>query len=293
MIDTLRVGATYPQIELGGDPDAVRAIAAAVEGFGYDHLLAYDHVVGAVHEGRTEPLTGPYDENDPFHDPFVMFSYLAGRHDHLDFVTGILILPQRQTVLVAKQAADLAVMSGGRLRLGVGVGWNPVEYEALGQEFGTRGARQAEQIPLLRRLWSEDVVTFDGRFDRIDRAGIRPRPQVAPEIWLGGFSDAAFKRAARLGDGFIFGGPRSVVEPQWERVRGLLAEEGRPVEGFGAEYALLTNKGARDLAAKAEEWATWGGTHVTVVTMGLGLDSVEAHIDYFGSAAREFGLSPR
>jgi probable F420-dependent oxidoreductase len=271
----------------------VRAVGAAVEALGFDHLLAYDHVLGAAHDGRQPTLTGPYDETDPFHDPFVMFSYLAGRHEALEFVTGVLILPQRQTVLVARQAADLSLLSGGRLRLGVGVGWNPVEYEALGQDFSTRGVRQAEQIPLLRRLWSGEVVEVDGRFDRIDRAALVPRPTRPPEIWLGGFSDAAFRRAARLGDGFLFGGRRDEVSGQWNRVRELLAEEGRPVEGFGSEYAILSNKGPADVAAKIEQWQQWGGTHATVVTMGLGLDSTEAHIDYLGRTAAALDLRPR
>ena len=146
----MQIGVVYPQIELRGDPTAVRRIGRAVEDLGFDHLLAYDHVLGAVHADRTPELTGPYTEHDPFHDPFVMFAYLAGITERLRFATGILILPQRQTALVARQAADVDLMSGGRLRLGVGVGWNHVEYQALGQDFHTRGARQEEQIQLLQ-----------------------------------------------------------------------------------------------------------------------------------------------
>src|SRR5262249_52891598 len=157
--------------------------------------------LGAVHEDRIPPLWGPYDENDPFHDPFVLFAYLAGRTERLAFVTGVLVLPQRQTALVAKQAADLALLSGDRFRLGVGVGWNPVEYTGLGQDFATRGLRLDEQIGLLRRLWGEPVVSFEGRFDAIDRAGTVPRPRRLIPIWLGGWVEAALRRAARLGDG--------------------------------------------------------------------------------------------
>src|SRR6185295_9430773 len=149
------IGVVYPQIELGGDPTAVREIGRAVEDLGFDHLLAYDHVLGAVHTDRMPPLTGPYTERDPFHDPFVMFAYLAGLTERIQFATGVLILPQRQTALVARQAADVDLLSGGRLRLGVGVGWSHVEYEALGQNFRTRGAREEEQIDLLRRLFNE------------------------------------------------------------------------------------------------------------------------------------------
>src|SRR3977135_4678833 len=149
----MEIGVVYPQNELRGDPSTVRRIGRAVEDLGFDHLLAYDHVLGAVHAGRNPQLTGPYTEHDPFHDPFVMFAYLAGITERIGFVTGILSLPQRQTALVARQAADVDLLSGGRLRLGVGVGWNYVEYEALGQDFHTRGARTGEASKMLRRLF--------------------------------------------------------------------------------------------------------------------------------------------
>src|SRR6478735_5872129 len=165
----MQIGAAYPQNELRGDASGVRRIGKAVEDLGFDHLLAYDHVLGAVHADRTPPLPGPYTERDPFHDPFVLFGYLAGITERIGFATGVLVLPQRQTALVARQAADVDLLCGGRLRLGVGVGWNHVEYEALGQDFRTRGARQEEQIGLLRRLFVEPVVDFGGRFDRVDR----------------------------------------------------------------------------------------------------------------------------
>ena len=166
----------YPQTELGGDPEAVGHIGLAVEELGYDYLMAYDHVVGASLD-REPKLRGPYSEADPFHDPFVMFAYLAGMTKRIDFVTGVLILPQRQTVLVAQQSADLDLLSGERQRLGIGVGWNYVEYDALGQDFDTRGLRADEQIELIRRLWTEPLVTFHGRFDSIDRGNINPRPK--------------------------------------------------------------------------------------------------------------------
>src|SRR6201989_2838488 len=194
----MQIGAVYPQIELRGDPSAVRRLGLAGEELGFDYLLAYDHVRGAVHADRTPQLTGPYTEHDPFHDPFVMFAYLAAITERLQFATGILILPQRQTALVARQAADLDLLSGGRRRLGVGIGWNHVEYEALGQQFRTRGARQQEQIGLLRQLFTEDVVDFSGRFDRIDRAALVPQPAHTIPIWLGGSSHAAYDRCARL-----------------------------------------------------------------------------------------------
>ena len=202
----MRVGAVFPQTEIGSDPADVRRWATTVEDLGYDHILAYDHVLGAVHADRARQLPGPYGEHDPFHDPFVMFAYLAGITERTGFATGVLVLPQRQTALVARQAADVDLLSGGRFRLGVGVGWNYVEYEALGEDFGTRGARQEEQVKLLRRLFTEPVVDFSGRFDRVDRAALVPKPARPIPIWLGGSSEAAFDRAARLADGFIFFG---------------------------------------------------------------------------------------
>ena len=224
----VRLGAVYPQTELNGAAAAVRSICDALESSGYDHLLAYDHVLGAVHHGRTPPMPdGGYSEQDPFHDPFVLFAYLAGRTQRLKFVTGVIILPQRQTVIVAKQAASLALLSDNRLRLGVGLGWNFVEYEGLGQDFSTRGARLDEQVPLLRQLWTQPVIHFDGRFDHIDRAGILPRPHSTIPIWLGGSGERAFHRAARLGDGFIFTGPWSDMPAQWRRMQQVLAEQDR------------------------------------------------------------------
>lgn len=249
----MQIGAVYPQIELRGDPRAVRRLGLAVEELGFDYLLAYDHVLGAVHADRTPELTGPYTEHDPFHDPFVMFAYLAAITERLQFATGILILPQRQTALVARQAADLDLLSGGRLRLGVGIGWNYVEYEALGQQFRTRGARQEEQIGLLRRLFTEDVVDFSGRFDRIDRAALVPRPAHPIPIWLGGSSEAAYDRAARLADGFIFiGGDIDRTIDAWKRLRDRVRSLGRSVEEFGAEYVVRPQGPPGDLTAEVD-----------------------------------------
>jgi probable F420-dependent oxidoreductase len=288
----MQIGAVYPQIELRGDPSAVRRVGLAVEELGFDYLLAYDHVLGAVHGDRTPRLTGPYTEHDPFHDPFVMFAYLAAITERLEFATGILVLPQRQTALVARQAADLDLLSGGRLRLGVGIGWNHVEYEALGQQFRTRGARQEEQIGLLRRLFTEDVVDFSGRFDRIDRAALVPKPTRPIPIWLGGSSEAAYDRAARLADGFIFiGGDIDHTIDAWESLRDRVRSLGRSVEAFGAEYVLRPQVPPGDLTAEIDAWREAGGTHFSVVTMGLGLDGVDGHIDYLASVADALSLS--
>ena len=288
----MQIGVVYPQIELGGDPSAVRRFGRAVEDLGFDHVLAYDHVLGAVHADRTPQLSGPYTEHDPFHDPFVMFAYLAGITERIGFATGILILPQRQTVLVARQAADVDLLSGGRLRLGVGVGWNYVEYEALGQDFRTRGARQEEQIELLRRLFTEPVVDFSGRFDRVDRAALVPKPARPIPIWLGGSSEVTFDRAARLADGFIFiGGDADHTIDAWERLRDRVGGLGRSVEDFGGEYVWAPRGGTGDLTAAIDAWRETGGTHVSMVTMGRGLDSVDGHIDYLASVADALSLS--
>jgi probable F420-dependent oxidoreductase len=288
----MQIGVVYPQTELGGDPIAVRRIGRAVEDLGFDHLLAYDHVLGAVHADRRPPLTGPYTEHDPFHDPFVMFGYLAGITERIGFATGILILPQRQTALVARQAADVDLLSGGRLRLGVGVGWNPVEYEALGEDFGTRGARQEEQIDLLRRLFSEPVVDFSGRFDRVDRAALVPKPTRPVPIWLGGFGQAAFERAARLADGFIFfGGGTDRAIGAWNRARDRVADLGRSADEFGGDYVAVSGANLDELAKEVTDWREAGGTHLSVVTMGLGLDSVDAHLDYLASVADALNIT--
>jgi probable F420-dependent oxidoreductase len=288
----MQIGAVYPQYELLGDPTAIRRIGRAVEDLGFYHILAYDHVLGAVHAGRVPELTGPYTESDPFHDPFVMFAYLAGITERIRFATGVLVLPQRQTALVARQAADVNLLSGGRLRLGVGVGWNYVEYEALGQDFGTRGARQEEQIELLRRLFTEPVVEFSGRFDRVPRASLVPKPARPIPIWLGGSGEAAFARAARLADGFIFfGGGIDHVVDAWDRLRDRVAGLGRSVDDFGADYVVLPGGGIDDLSAEVDAWREAGGTHVSVVTMGLGFGSVDGHIDYLASVAGTLGLS--
>lgn len=288
----MKIGVVYPQIELRGDPVAVRRIGKAVEDLGFDHLLAYDHVLGAVHADRKPALTGPYTENDPFHDPLVMFAYLAGITERIEFATGVLILPQRQTALVARQAADVDLLSGGRLRLGVGVGWNHVEYDALGQDFHRRGAREEEQIGLLRQLFTEPVVDFTGRFDRVDRAALIPRPERSVPIWLGGGGEAAYDRAARLADGFIFSATdidRAI--PTWQNLRARVAAHGRPVDEFGGDFVVRPGEELGGFPAMIDAWREAGGTHVSVVTMGLGLDSADSHIGYLTSAARALGLS--
>jgi probable F420-dependent oxidoreductase len=294
----MKIGAVYPQIELNGDPESVDRIGRAVEELGYDHIVFYDHVVGAVHENRNPPLWehGPYTDKDPFHDPFVVFGYLAGITKRIEFVTGILILPQRQTVLVAKQCTDVDLLSGGRLRLGVGTGWNYVEYDALGQSFETRGPRLTEQIGFLRQLWSEPLVTFEGRFDSIDRGNIIRRPKRRIPIWCGGFAEPAYRRAVQLADGFIFAASLDAGGlPGWKRVKELLAETGRPVEGFGAQYLIQDDTAAGLAVADAVDvirrWQDAGGTDVSVVTMGRGYKTAEQHIDHLAELRQRVGAT--
>lgn len=295
----MKIGAAYPQTELGGDPVALDAIGRAVEALGYDHLLMYDHVVGAVHENRDPPLWegGPYTDKHPFHDPFVAFGYLAGITQRIELVTGVLILPQRQTVLVAKQATDIDLLSNGRLRLGVGTGWNYVEYDALGEDFATRGPRLTEQIGYLRRLWSEPLVTFNGKFDSLDRAAIIPRPKRRIPIWCGGFTELSFKRAAALADGYIFAAGVDNALWGWQRVKHFLAEQGRSPAQFGTEYLIQNNRGqgigTREAVDWARRWQDAGGTHVSVVTMGLGFKTADEHIDHLAEFRRRLDAALR
>jgi probable F420-dependent oxidoreductase len=236
-------------------------------------------VLGASHN-REPRLTGPYTEHQPFHDPLVMFGYLAAITSRITFTTGVLILPQRQTALVARQAADVDLLSGERLRLGVGLGWNYVEYEALGQDFTRRGARVEEQIDLLRRLWAEPLLDFTGQFDRIDRAALNPRPRRPIPIWMGGFADVALRRAARIADGFIFADGAADGMAQIERMKHLLIEEGRSIDGFGLQCNMLKAKTPEQVVESTLRWRDAGGTDAAFATMGQGFETIEAHLDH-------------
>jgi probable F420-dependent oxidoreductase len=276
----MNIGVVFPQTEVSNDPDALPSIATAVEQLGFDSLLFYDHVVGAEHANREPPLWGPYTQDDPFHDPFVAMGFAAAITKRIELATGVLILPQRQTALVAQQAADVDLLSHNRLRLGVGSGWNWVEYDALGQDFATRGRRLTEQVTLLRRLWSEPLVSFDGDFDRIERGCINPRPRRQIPIWFGGFGEPALRRASQLGDGFSFAGDVDTARQALDRLRALLADEKRTSEGFGFELIMTRARTSAEVMQTVEQWAQVGGTHVSIVTMKTGLDGHRAHVDY-------------
>ena len=289
----MRVGVVFPQTEIGPDPVAIRDYVQAAEDLGYSHLIAYDHVLGAdtrFHEG----WSGGYALNDMFHEPLVVFGYMAAITKTLELVTAILILGQRQTALVAKQAAEVDVLSGGRLRLGVGIGWNHVEYEALGQNFHNRGRRTEEQIPLLRALWTQEVVNFKGRWNQVTDAGINPLPVQRPiPIWMGAGGrlspvppETVLRRVARLADGwFPQFSPDETGRETVTRVREYAREEGRDPSVLGMEARInLVDGNPEFWVNRARAWEDLGATHISVNTMRAGLESPEAHIN----AIRQF-----
>jgi len=290
----MKVGAIYPQVELKGDPAAFDTFVRAAEALGYESLGLYEHVAGVVREGRDQGLLGPYSEKDPFHDPFVAFGYAAAITSRIELVTGVLVLPQRQTLVVARQAADVDLLSGGRLRLGIGVGWNHIEFESLGEDFHTRGRKMSEQMVLLRKLWAENPLSFEGKFHRLDRVGINPLPRRAIPIWCGGITEPAYRRAAKLADGFIFAGPfDEIILPGLRRIGEMLLEEGRTPARFGNEYQLPDGIGVEESIDLARRWQDAGGSHVAVKTLGLGFTEVAQHIDYIAEAANRLGLKAR
>jgi probable F420-dependent oxidoreductase len=282
----MRLGVVFPQTELGGDPGAVRAYGERVEEVGFTHVLAYDHVVGAdpaVHLG----WAGPYDVNTTFHEPLVMFGYLAAVTRSVELVTGVIILPQRQTALVAKQAAEVDLLSGGRLRLGIGIGWNAVEYEALGKDFSNRGKRSAEQIDLLRRLWTEQTVTFDGAYENVTGAGLAPLPVQRPiPVWIGAAAPAGYRRAGRLADGWF---PMMEPGPGLDYARGIVeqaaVEAGRDPASIGMEGRVTWSGDDDALARNVAAWADAGASHVSINTMGAGLASVDDHLTVLSRVA--------
>jgi probable F420-dependent oxidoreductase len=288
----MRIGVVFPQTELGGDVGAVRAYGERVEELGFLHLLAYDHVVGAdpaVHQ----PWDRPYDVDTTFHEPFVLFGFLAGV-TALELVTGIIILPQRQTVLVAKQAAEVDLLTSGRFRLGVGLGWNTVEYEALGKEFSDRGRRSEEQIALMRRLWTERSVTFAGADEQVTAAGLAPLPVQRPiPIWWGGSSPRAYERMGRLADGWF---PQVAPGPKLDEARGMIDDAaraaGRDPAAIGMEgRANWITDGLDTLVDHVERWRAAGATHLSINTMGAGLTSVDDHLAVLATAADALGLA--
>lgn len=290
----MRIGVTFPQTEFGNDPAALRDYAQAVEGLGYTHFLAYDHVLGADTSVRPD-WSGPYTSETPFHEVFVLLGYVAAVTSALELVTGVVILPQRQTALVAKQAAEVDVLSGGRMRLGIGVGWNAVEYEALDKEFSDRGERSEEQIALLRALWSEPVITFDGHWERVTAAGINPLPVQRPiPLWIGGYVETTLRRVGAMGDGWF---PREGIAPDEamratiDRLRGYARAAGRDPAAIGLEPRINVGRGDPDgWRAYADGWRALGATHLTLNTMNNGFTTPEQHLAALTHAAAELGV---
>ena len=284
----MKTGAVFPQTEIGADPAAVRDYVQAVEELGYSHMMVYDHVLGAdtSHHANWQ---GSYTSESMFHEPFVLFGYLAGITTTIELVTAVLILGQRQTALVAKQAAEVDLLTGGRLRLGVGVGWNHVEYEALNQEFSNRGQRYAEQIRLLREFWTQEVVEFEGRYHKVDYAGVNPQPVQRPiPIWMGAGgradpvpTDRVLRRVARLADGwFPQMQPGDDARATVERLKVFAKEAGRDAATIGMEPRNNLGDGDPEFwQEQAEVWEDMGATHLSVNTMRAGLNTPQDHIN--------------
>jgi probable F420-dependent oxidoreductase len=291
----MQIGVTFPQTEIGPDPDTTVAFARAAEESGFSFLMAYDHVMGADVATRPD-WRGPYTSESLFHEVFVLFGFLAA-HTDLELVNGVLILPQRQTVLVAKQAAEVDVLTRGKFRLGVGIGWNEVEYQALGLPFRNRARRYEEQIEVLRLLWTRDVVTFTGRYHEIDAAGILPRPVQQPiPIWMGGGNTpAVLERIGRLADGWIANAGLSVnLDERVSTIREAAARAGRDPDAIGIQGAAMLLKrddgddidGFRDQVDAARERNL---SHLVVLTMNQGR-SPEEHVDAVRTAGAALEL---
>ncbi|MDQ6746733.1 MAG: LLM class F420-dependent oxidoreductase [Candidatus Dormibacteraeota bacterium] len=275
----MKVGAVLPQNETSADPGAMREYVEAVESLGYAHLAMYDHVLGADPD-RPGGWRGPYTEQDPFHEVMVLMGYMAAITTRIELVSEVLILPQRQTALVAKQAAEIDILSGGRLRLGVGLGWNTVEYEALGADFHNRGRRVEEQVEVMRRLWVEPVIDFEGQFHRISKAGLNPLPGRRIPIWMGGTAERAKQRLARLADGWMMNmGTEKDPRAALLHVRELVTAAGRDPGTFGVDVRLGIADGLEKTASDMSEWQELGVSHASVMTMGAGLGWPAGHID--------------
>ncbi len=291
----MQIGVVFPQSELGSASVAeLRRYATTVEQFGFEHILAYDHVLGADPEVHA-PWNGPYDIDTTFREPFVLFGFLAACTS-MELVSGVIILPQRQTALVAKQATEIDLLTEGRFRLGVGIGWNPVEYEALGQVFERRGRRMSEQIPLLRRLFTERSVTHHGGFDRVTAAGLAPVPHSRPiPIWVGGHSPPAYRRIGRLADGWF---PQVPPGPRLDEATSIVTEAAIDV---GRDPALLGMEGRVSWTADGglvqvldhvARWRAAGATHLSVNTMNAGLETVDRHLEILADVAETLDLAP-
>lgn len=286
----MEIGAVLPHHEIGADAGAIKAFAQGVEELGATHLLAYDHVLGADRD-REGGFEGPYDADAQFHEPLTAFAFMAAVTERIRFVTAILILPQRQTALVAKQAAEVAILSGNRLSLGVGVGWNQVEYEALGVPFERIGARQEEQVDVLRRLWSEPSVTVDGEFHTITQASINPRPTEPIPILFGGAAPALLERCGRLGDGWVpLGKPDDKSRQRLQTIAEHRAAAGRSMDGFVVQAQAQYRGGNPERWREhADAWREIGATHLAIATHHAGDTDVDGHLARVGEYMTAIG----
>jgi probable F420-dependent oxidoreductase len=275
----IQFGAVLPHNEIGTDPGAIRAYLQGLEELGIANLLAYDHVLGADPD-RPGGFRGAYDKDVAFHEPLAFFAFATGVAPSLELVSCVMILPQRQAVLVAKQAAEVAVLSGDKLRLGVGTGWNVLEYVGLNEDFATRGRRMTEQVELMRRLWTEDTFEYAGEFHTIDKAGINPRPSRPVPIWFGGGAPVALDRCGRLGDGWLpLGSPNEKSAAMLERIRAAREATGRTMDGFAVQAQAQYAGGDPDRwRSHHERWADLGATHLAIATHNAGPTDADGHL---------------
>lgn len=275
----MEFGAVLPHNEIGSDPGAMRAYAQGVESLGATHLLIYDHVLGAD-PARPGGWKGAYDKDVAFHEPFTTFAFIAAVTEKLEMITAVMILPQRQTALVAKQATEVAILSNNRFRLGVGTGWNEIEYVGLNENFRNRGKRQAEQVELLRRLWQEETFDYAGDYHRIDAAGINPRPAKPIPIWFGGSAPALLDRCARLGDGWIpLMGANDAARECINRLKSGREAAGLKWQDFGIQAQAQFAGGNPDRWKNhADKWAALGASHLAIATHNAGPADVDEHL---------------
>ena len=287
----IQIGAVFPQTELANNREDVAAWGRGVTELGYRHVLAYDHVLSGSQAAHHPKLVGRYDETDTFHEVLVLFGYLAAIAPELEMVTGVLVLPQRQTALVAKQAATLDMLTNGNLRLGVGIGWNDIEYQGLGESFGNRGKRIEEQVEVLRALWTEPIISFEGNWHTIEHAGLAPMPlRRQMPVWIGANADVGIRRAARIADGFF---PNEGTIERYEHILTVLRDElargDRDPANFGIEARIsVRNSTADDWKRLYSWWWERGASHISVNTMGAGFTTTAEHLDGLAQAIRAF-----
>ena len=275
----MEIGAVFPHNEIGTDPQAIKDYAQGVEELGVTHLLIYDHVLGADRD-RPGGFEGPYDKDVAFHEPFTTFAFIAAVTKNLDMITTVMILPQRQTVLVAKQAAELAILSNNRFKLGIGVGWNAVEYTGLNENFKNRGKRQEEQVELMRLLWESEVLEYKGDYHHIDKASINPRPSKSVPIWFGGGAPQLIERCADLGDGWIpLMGPNEAARKTLAAIKEKRESKGLDWDNFGVQaQAQYAGGDAERWNKHAEKWRDLGASHLAIATHNAEPTNVDGHL---------------